>query len=230
MGKRRVSASLELFPSETGQDPLFFEKDAYRSGFHRVAGIDEAGRGPLAGPVVASAVILPPGCSIDRLTDSKKLTAALREELFPIIEDQAVAIGVGIADAALIDRINILEATRRAMQEAVASLQPYPDFLLIDALRLDLPIPQKGIIKGDLLSHSISAASVIAKVTRDRLMEAYHQRYPEYGFKKHKGYGTRDHLRVLRELGPTPIHRKTFRGVREHCVAQREDSVRRDLH
>lgn len=217
MAKRPATPEETLFPEGNVCDPFFFERRVYHEGFSRVAGIDEAGRGPLAGPVVAAAVILPGECSIPRLTDSKKLTPALRERLFPLIQEKAVAWGVGISDAGLIDRINILEATRRAMAAAVAALHPSPDYLLIDALFIEDPRPQKGIIKGDLLSHSIAAASVIAKVTRDRLMAEYHQRYPEYNFLQHKGYGTLEHRRILQERGPCPIHRKTFRGVREYC-------------
>ncbi len=217
MAKGPATSEAELFPEESRCDPFFFERRAYHEGFCRVAGIDEAGRGPLAGPVVAAAVILPGESGIPRLTDSKKLTPALREELFPLIQEKALAWGIGISDADLIDRINILEATRRAMEAAVAALQPSPDYLLIDALSIDDPRPQKGIIKGDLLSHSIAAASVIAKVTRDRLMAEFHQRYPEYNFQRHKGYGTREHRRILQERGPCPIHRRTFRGVREYC-------------
>jgi len=217
MAKGPATSEAELFPGESRCDPFFFERRAYHEGFCRVAGIDEAGRGPLAGPVVAAAVILPGESGIPRLTDSKKLTPALREELFPLIQEKALAWGIGISDAGLIDRINILEATRRAMEAAVAALQPSPDYLLIDALSIDDPRPQKGIIKGDLLSHSIAAASVIAKVTRDRLMAEFHQRYPEYNFQRHKGYGTREHRRILQERGPCPIHRRTFRGVREYC-------------
>ncbi len=201
----------------SGFDPLYFESEARRYGFARIAGIDEAGRGPLAGPVVAAAVILPTGCRIPGLTDSKKLTRCQRERLFTEIHKKALSLAVGIADAELIDRINILEATRYAMTQAVSRLAPPPDFLLIDAMTTDFPVPQKGIKKGDLLSHSIAAASVIAKVTRDRMMEEYHQRYPEYNFARHKGYGTREHCDKIRSLGPCPLHRKTFRRVREYC-------------
>jgi len=224
MAKGPAESEGTLFPDAGLCDPFSLERQAYRAGFCRVAGIDEAGRGPLAGPVVAAAVILPKEYRIPRLTDSKKLSPALRDQLFPLIRDKAVAWGVGIADAALIDRINILEATRCAMAEAVAALNPPPDYLLIDALSIEDPTPQKGIIKGDLLSHSISAASVIAKVTRDRIMTEFHQRYPEYNFQKHKGYGTREHRRILRERGPCPIHRRTFRGVREYCPGGPEEA------
>ncbi|NOY52400.1 MAG: ribonuclease HII [Deltaproteobacteria bacterium] len=215
-----------LFPGECETDPFFLEREVYRAGFSRIAGIDEAGRGPLAGPVVAAAVILPGECMIPRLTDSKKLSPSLRDQLFPLIQKKAVAWGIGICDAGLIDRINILEATRCAMKKAVEALQPAPDYLLIDAVRIQDPTPQKGIIKGDLLSHSIAAASVIAKVTRDRLMAGFHQRYPEYNFQKHKGYGTLEHRKILQERGPCPIHRKTFRGVREYCSGTMQEGNR----
>lgn len=214
---RPLSGTGHLFPDESGFDPLLFERNALRSGYRLVAGIDEAGRGPLAGPVVAAAVILPQDCTFAHLTDSKKLSPRQREKLFPQIQEKALAFGVGISDAAMIDRINILEATRKAMLLALQELDPSPDYLLIDALRIETSIPQQDIIKGDLLSHSISAASVIAKVTRDRLMEQYHQLYPDYNFRQHKGYGTLDHRNRIREMGPCPIHRRTFRCVREYC-------------
>ncbi len=220
MQRKSSAHSGELFSSVSEMDPFVFEKEAFRSGYGLVAGIDEAGRGPLAGPVVAAAVILPKDCRIRNLTDSKKLTPRQREDLFPEIHEQAVCLGVGISDAALIDRINILEATRQAMKQAVLALDPSPDYLLIDAVRIDSSLPQQGIIKGDLRSHSISAASVIAKVTRDRIMDEYDQVYPEYNFKQHKGYGTKEHRMKIRSFGPTPIHRKSFRGVREYLKDQ----------
>ena len=207
----------ELFDPAGRMDPFCFEKAARSSGARLVAGIDEAGRGPLAGPVVAAAVILPEGCFIQDLTDSKKLSAKQRERLSTEIQEKALAWEVGISDAALIDKINILEATRRAMESAVARMALQPDYLLIDAVTIETNIPQKGIVKGDLLSHSISAASVIAKVTRDRIMESCHKTYPEYNFHKHKGYGTREHRDKIRAHGPCPIHRRTFRRVREYC-------------
>ncbi|MEK6776460.1 MAG: ribonuclease HII [bacterium] len=197
---------------------LFFEAEARRSGYRLIAGLDEAGRGPLAGPVVAAAVVLPEGCRIRDLTDSKQLTPLKRERLFKEIQEQAVCLAVGISDTGVIERINILEATRRAMEKAVMALDPVPDYLLIDAIGIRSLIPQLGIVKGDLLSHSISAASVIAKVTRDRIMEEYHEVYPVYNFRRHKGYGTPEHLMKIRTFGPSPIHRKTFRGVREYCT------------
>jgi len=207
-----------LFIREHEADVLFFENEARRSGYRLVAGLDEAGRGPLAGPVVAAAVVLPEGCRIRNLTDSKQLTPSEREVLFKEIQRQAVCLAVGISDSTVIDRINILEATRRAMEDAVFHLNPGPDYLLIDAVKIRSTIPQLGIVKGDVRSQSISAASVIAKVTRDRIMDEYHETYPVYNFRRHKGYGTPEHLMKIRIFGPSPIHRKTFRRVREYCA------------
>ena len=183
-------------------------------GYLRICGVDEVGRGPLAGPVVAAAVVLPLPCPIAGINDSKQLSEGRREALYDEIMQAAVAIGVGIVDHDTIDQINILQATRRAMREAVAQIRPPPDYLLIDALTLSgLPIPQEGIIHGDALSVSIAAASIIAKVTRDRQMRMYHDRWPQYDFARHKGYGTQAHLDAIRQHGPSPIHRMTFRGV-----------------
>jgi ribonuclease HII len=191
-----------------------FERAARARGFSRVAGLDEAGRGPLAGPVVAAAVILPPGCRIPGLRDSKKLSAPRREALMEVIKSSAVAIGLGIIDETTIDRINIYRATQAAMIRAVRLLEPQPDFLLIDAVKLsDCPLPQHSIVGGDDLSLSIAAASVVAKVSRDRMMLEYDRMFPDYNFKSHKGYGTREHLQALKRLGPCEIHRRTFRGV-----------------
>lgn len=208
----------ELF-SAAPLDTLLFEKTAYRSGFTYVAGIDEAGRGPLAGPVMAAAVILPAGLSIIGVDDSKKLSPEKREKLFEIIMVQALSVGVGIIGPAEIDRINILQATRRAMLAAVRQLSPQPDCLLIDGIStIDSAIPQKTIKKGDSLSLSIAAASIIAKVTRDRFMIEMDSKYPEYGFSGHKGYGSAAHLDAIRRFGPSPIHRLTFGGVKEYAV------------
>lgn len=198
-------------------DTLLFEKTAYNSGFTCVAGIDEAGRGPLAGPVTAAAVILPVGLSIPGVDDSKKLSPDKREKLFETIMTQALSVGVGIIGPAEIDLINILQATRRAMLAAVQHLTPQPDCLLIDGIStIDSTITQKTIKKGDSLSLSIAAASIIAKVTRDRLMIEMDSEYPGYGFSGHKGYGSAAHLDAIRRLGPSPIHRLTFRGVKEY--------------
>ncbi|MGH7908433.1 MAG: ribonuclease HII [Thermodesulfobacteriota bacterium] len=178
------------------------------------AGVDEAGRGPLAGPVVAAAVILPEECEIQGLNDSKKLSHQKREILFDQIKAVAVSIGVGIIEPDEIDRINILRATLHAMENAVKRLDPRPHFLFIDGnIRTSLLIPQETITGGDSTCNSIAAASIIAKVTRDLIMYDYHNIHPEYNFKKHKGYPTKEHFEALRKFGPCPIHRKTFKGV-----------------
>jgi ribonuclease HII len=208
----------ELFTNVPG-DMLTFERQTFSRGFHRIAGIDEAGRGPLAGPVVASAVILPSGLLIEGVNDSKKLSPDKREQLFDVIMERALSIGIGMGTPELIDRINILQATRHAMLEAVSQLTPAPDFILIDGIStIESSIPQKTIKKGDALSISIAAASIIAKVTRDRLMRKLDLLYPGYGFSGHKGYGSAQHLEAIRRLGPSPIHRLTFGGVKEHVV------------
>jgi ribonuclease HII len=178
------------------------------------AGVDEAGRGPLAGPVVAAAVILPRERMIPNLNDSKKVPQPMREFLFEQIKALAVSVGVGIVEPAEIDRINILRAALLAMEMAVKNLNPQPDWLLIDGnIPTSLLIPQETIIKGDFLCHSIAAASIIAKVTRDSIMCDYHNIYPQYNFNTHKGYATKEHLEAIRTYGSCPIHRKTFHGV-----------------
>ncbi|NTV50860.1 MAG: ribonuclease HII [Geobacteraceae bacterium] len=206
----------ELFSAQA-LDTLKFEKVAYSSGFTCVAGIDEAGRGPLAGPVMAAAVILPVGLKINGVDDSKKLTPDKREKLFDVIMAQALSVGVGVMTPADIDRINILQATRCAMLAAVQQLSQQPDYLLIDGIStIDSTIAQKTIKKGDSLSLSIAAASIIAKVTRDRLMIEMDAEYPGYGFSGHKGYGSAAHMEAIRKFGPSPIHRLTFGGVKEY--------------
>ena len=180
-----------------------FESEAWVRGFRWVAGLDEAGRGPLAGPVVASAVILPRRCRIEGIRDSKLLTQRQRERTFVQILNRAIGIGVGIVDAEVIDTVNILEAARLAMEQAVRQLLPQPDYLILDAVGLPrLAIEQRIVIKADGLCVAVAAASIIAKVTRDRLMAEAHVRYPEYGFLQHKGYGTAEHLRTLKRYGP----------------------------
>lgn len=197
-------------------DLYIFERMAHKQGFHLIAGIDEAGRGPLAGPVVAAAVILRPEQMINGVNDSKQLSEKRREQLFNLIMDQALAVGVGLADAATVDRINILQATRQAMLEAIQTLPEHPDCLLIDGITtIASQLPQQTIKQGDCRSASIAAASIIAKVTRDRMMLEYDQLYPAYGFARHKGYGSALHLAALRQHGPCPIHRLTFAGVKE---------------
>ena len=189
---------------------LFYEKKYYED-YDYICGIDEAGRGPLAGPVVAGAVILPKGLKIPYLNDSKQLSAKRREELFDIIMEKALAVGVGVASPERIDEINILQATYEAMRQAVAELKVKPQILLNDAVYIPgLNLPQEKIIKGDAKSLSIAAASVIAKVTRDRMMVAYDEIFPEYGFAKHKGYGAKAHIEKIQSIGPCPIHRRSF--------------------
>ncbi len=206
----------ELFCSPP-LDLLYFERQARSNGFQLIAGIDEAGRGPLAGPVVAAAVILPADLLIKGVNDSKKLSPDTRERLFDTIMSQAISVGIGMGSPELIDRINILQATRHAMLSAVSQLDPQPDHLLIDGIStISSPLSQRTIKKGDSLSISIAAASIIAKVTRDRLMRDTDMTYPGYGFSGHKGYGSALHLEAIRRLGPSPIHRLTFGGVKEH--------------
>jgi ribonuclease HII len=196
------------------KNTLDFERMAYEAGYKLVAGLDEVGRGALCGPVVAASVIFPPEVFIPEVKDSKKLTPKIRTEIYPQIFSKAISVGIGLIRPHIIDRINILESTKHAMRRALLRNRPKPDFLLIDALKLTgVDIPQKSIIKGDQLSHSIAAASIIAKVVRDRIMCAWHEIYPNYGFDKHKGYGTADHIECLRLLGPSPIHRLTFKNV-----------------
>jgi ribonuclease HII len=191
---------------------LSYEQSLQQKGFQYVAGIDEAGRGPLAGPVVAAAVIFPADVIIDGVDDSKKLSQGERERLFGLIREKALSVGTGIVSHEVIDEINILEATMRAMGEAVSALAPNPQHLLIDGNRYrDTSIPFTTIIGGDAKCFSIAAASIIAKVTRDRMMLEYHDQYPQYGFAKHKGYGTREHIEAIRKFGPCEIHRKSFR-------------------
>jgi ribonuclease HII len=198
-------------------DMLTLEQHARSRGYFLIAGADEAGRGPLAGPVVAAAVILPEGLRIPGVDDSKKLSPETRERLFDVICAQALSVGIGMGSPEMIDRINILQATRHAMLEAVAALSPQPDFILIDGITpIDSTIPQKTIKKGDSLSLSIAAASIIAKVTRDRLMRELDAVHPGYGFAGHKGYGSAAHLEAIRQLGPSPVHRLSFGGVKEH--------------
>lgn len=189
-----------------------YEKKAYEDGYNYIAGIDEAGRGPLAGPVVAAAVILPKGCLIEGVNDSKKISEKKREKLYDDIISNAISYGVGIVDNKVIDEINILNATRKAMHMAIDDLKTKPDYILIDAeKKVDTNgIPYLPIIKGDALSISIAAASIIAKVTRDRMMREYDKIFPMYGFEKHKGYGTKDHINAIEEYGICMIHRHTF--------------------
>ena len=201
------------------QGMLVYEREYGPQGI--LCGIDEVGRGPLAGPVVAGAVILPKDCQILYLNDSKKLTARRRELLYDEIMEKAVAVGIGVVSQEVIDDINILQSTYEAMRQAVGKLSVCPDILLNDAVTIPgLPQKQVPIIKGDAKSLSIAAASVVAKVTRDRMMEAMDAKYPEYGFASNKGYGSKAHMDALREYGPCPIHRRTF--IRNICREQAE--------
>ena len=198
-------------------DLFEFETKASHQGFKNIAGIDEAGRGPLAGPVVAAAVIFPSQVNIPGLNDSKKLSTKKRAELFPKIQEISVSYGVAIVNEKVIDKINILQAARLAMKQAVETLKITPGLLLIDGnQKIDSTLNQWAIVKGDSRSLSIAAASVLAKVTRDRIMDDYHKLYPQYEFNRHKGYGTKLHRNLIQEHGPCPIHRNTFKGVAEY--------------
>jgi ribonuclease HII len=191
-----------------------FEEEIQAQGFRVIAGLDEAGRGPLAGPVVAAAVVLAPTKKMAGIDDSKKLSPEQREKIFSLILQQAAAVGIGVVDAREIDRLNILRASLKAMEQAVQNLPLSPDFLLIDGIHsLTLPLAQRAIPKGDQRCQSIAAASIVAKVTRDRLMLAYHDEYPQYNFARHKGYGTREHLQAIRQYGCCPLHRQSFKPI-----------------
>jgi ribonuclease HII len=195
----------------------YFERMYSRRGYQRIAGVDEVGRGPLAGPVVAAAVILPQKGIEERLYDSKKISSKKRDELYELILSKASGVGIGIIGQEEIDLLNIFQATLRAMALAIENLPHSPDFVLIDGNQVvPVPLPQKPIRKGDQLSTSIAAASIVAKVTRDRMMVEWHQRYPRYNFAKHKGYGTKEHRDAIEKFGICELHRKTFRGVREY--------------
>ena len=196
---------------------LAYEKELYTQGIHLIAGVDEVGRGPLAGPVVAAAVILPKACKIPGLNDSKKIPKSKHKEIYEAVLQNAIAIGIGAKDNQVIDQVNIYEATKLAMMEAIGQLEPQPQHLLIDAMRLDLPISQTSIIKGDANSLSIAAASIVAKVTRDQMMEEFDKEYPGYDFAQNAGYGTANHLAGLDQLGVTPIHRRSFEPVKSMC-------------
>lgn len=211
-------------------DLLEYEKELYEKGIKYIAGIDEVGRGPLCGPVVACACILPLNYHLEGLNDSKKLTEKKREKLYEILIKDAVSYGLGIIPPARIDEINILEATKEAMKEAVKNLNVKPEHLLIDAVKLDIDIPSTSIIKGDALSASIAAASIIAKVTRDRMMIELGNKYPEYGYEKHKGYGTKAHIEAVKKYGVKDFYRFTFAPISDLIKSseEEEDVVKSD--
>ena len=189
-----------------------FERVAHGRGYRFIAGIDEAGRGPLAGPVIAAAVILPPDYEYPGINDSKKLSPRQRERLYEVIERDAVAIGIGVVEAPVIDAVNILQATLTAMKEAVLCLSPLPDYLLIDGLNgISVAIPQETIVSGDGRSISVASASIVAKVSRDRIMVMYHRQFPQYNFLKNKGYGTQEHREAILKYGRCKLHRNSFR-------------------
>ncbi len=188
------------------------EEALWKEGYPLVGGIDEAGRGPLCGPVVAACVILPPEIFLEKLNDSKKLSASVREILFIEIKKYAIAWGIGICDAVYIDKVNILNATKKAMILAVQAMKMQPNALIIDAVKLSFPLHQIAIPKADELCGAVSAASILAKVTRDKMMEGYDTQYPQYGFMQNKGYGTAEHIAAIRQHGLTPIHRRSFTG------------------
>ena len=217
IAKRKKEIQKRLDEDERLEGMLAYEKECYAREIELIAGVDEVGRGPLAGPVVAAAVILPKGCKISGLNDSKKIPKSKHKEIYEAVLQNAVAIGIGIKDNQVIDQVNIYEATKLAMMEAIGQLEPQPQHLLIDAMKLDFPIPQTSIIKGDANSLSIAAASIVAKVTRDQMMEEFDREYPGYDFAQNAGYGTANHLAGLHKLGVTPIHRRSFEPVKSMC-------------
>ena len=212
--KRRKAILAELAEEERLETLLNYEKSLYARGIELIAGVDEVGRGPLAGPVVAAAVILPKLCKIKGLNDSKKIPKSKHEAIYNQVMKEAVAVGIGMKDNYVIDDVNIYEATKLAMIEAIEKLNPQPEHLLIDAMNLDLPIEQTSIIKGDANSLSIAAASIIAKVTRDKMMADYEQEFPGYAFAKNAGYGTKEHLSGIDKFGVSPIHRRSFEPIK----------------
>ena len=217
IAKRKKEIQKRLDEDERLEGMLAYEKELYTQGIQLIAGVDEVGRGPLAGPVVAAAVILPKACKIPGLNDSKKIPKSKHKEIYEAVLQNAIAIGIGVKDNHVIDQVNIYEATKLAMMEAIGQLEPQPQHLLIDAMKLDLPISQTSIIKGDANSLSIAAASIVAKVTRDQMMEEFDKEYPGYDFTQNAGYGTAKHLAGLDKLGVTPIHRRSFEPVKSMC-------------
>lgn len=222
--KRKKAIQSEIDENLRLEGMLAYEKKLYAQGISLIAGVDEVGRGPLAGPVVAAAVILPKNCKIKGLNDSKKIPKKKHEEIFQAVKDNALAIGVGIMDNHVIDQVNIYEATKLAMKEAISQLHPQPEHLLIDAMKLDMPISQTSIIKGDANSLSIAAASIIAKVTRDKIMSNYDQEFPGYDFTQNAGYGTARHLEGLEKQGVSPIHRTSFEPIKSIVSEAEKDN------
>ena len=220
--RRKKAIQAEIDENLRLEGMLSYEKELYAQGISLIAGVDEVGRGPLAGPVVAAAVILPKNCKIKGLNDSKKIPKKKHEEIFQAVKDKALAIGIGIMDNHVIDQVNIYEATKLAMKEAISKLDLQPEHLLIDAMKLDLPITQTSIIKGDANSLSIAAASIIAKVTRDKIMANYDKEFPGYDFSQNAGYGTTKHLEGLEKHGVTPIHRKSFEPIKTLVAASKD--------
>lgn len=205
-----------LFPGTVENDTFAFERELFRQGNNVVAGVDEAGRGPLAGPVVAACVVLPVECCYQQYRDSKQLSPAARRRLFQLLKSPEVMVGVGVVSEKDIDRLNILQASLLAMRKAVLALCCSPDYLLVDGkFSVPIAIAQQALVKGESRSASIAAASIVAKVVRDELMEHYHAQFPLYNFAKHKGYPTVEHRAALKRFGPCPIHRLTFKGVKE---------------
>lgn len=194
-----------------------YENELYKKGIELIAGVDEVGRGPLVGPVVCACVILPKDYFNEQINDSKKISEKKREKLYDTIMQEAISVGIGISSEKIIDEVNILEATKLAMQEAIKNSKIKPEHILIDAVKLDIDIPSTSIIKGDAKSQSIAAASIIAKVTRDRMMDELDEKYPQYLFKKNKGYGTKAHIEAIRQYGIIPEHRKTFAPCSEYA-------------
>ena len=215
--KRKRDIQKRIDEDERLEGMMAYEKECYARGMKLIAGVDEVGRGPLAGPVVAASVILPKACKIPGLNDSKKIPKSKHKEIYEAVLQNAIAIGIGIKDNHVIDQVNIYEATKLAMMEAIGQLDPQPQHLLIDAMKLDLPISQTSIIKGDANSLSIAAASIVAKVIRDQMMGEFDREYPGYDFAQNAGYGTAKHLAGLDKLGVTPIHRRSFEPIKSMC-------------
>ncbi|WP_342434101.1 ribonuclease HII [Neobacillus sp. FSL H8-0543] len=213
--KRQRQIAQENLLKKKFNEMNVFENKWHQQGFKYIAGVDEVGRGPLAGPVVTAAVILPKDFFLAGIDDSKKLSEKKRSEYAEIIKKEAIAYSIAMVDAGEIDQINIYEATKKAMKAAIVSLTPKPDFLLIDAMKLETPFPSESIIKGDAKSVSIAAASIVAKVARDKLMEEISKLHPEYGFQQNMGYGTKEHILALNKHGITPYHRRSFAPVKD---------------